>query len=713
MANLTNSGDGPLEVPGFGSIPLDFQLPPEARFAHGLLDYRHTPRLTKREMAMLRLMQRITEHSGWDCAVLDSDEAQLTQWYRDATEEGEGLDGHLISATTWAWCLAELRDKAEKWRETSRLLVFDSSSAVCQADVLLESQNESLKEGVQEEIKRLVPHPQPRHYYRVVDPSLYPLVYDQSRVLIHGGRASLHNLWESTGEPPSGALPPHPLDFLRHRPRRLERRPGQGGPESCWSHRFQWLPCEVQFIDDADTLNLRITSYVNNLHPGKHQNLYRHLERLIASSVPSWNEILFYGNTCGCRPPRILTYGCEIHDFQEEHRLFNVLRPWPHWQRQCDTYKEWEALRDTAREYIQGPEPLKWKQAQPLPDKPANLTDLLTPEEWDMPNHVHLVARFKRIRRAWFNHPEPGVSFSYEQWKQGQSTGHTIHAQRISKTPDPLHHDHRPVQLERQFREKGLQVVVEIAHIKLTPDNPIYTGESHFHTERLRNNRITATSLYVVKCKNLTTAHLAFEHEDKVHAAELEYQVPEALATVLDVDYWEWYKEKPPRALHAFGSVPLPEGRLVSWPNTYQSRQEPFRLVDPSQPGNLTLIKLRLVDPHYRICSTQNVPPQQDDWWAAAARQAARLDQRLPPELVLSVMDHVKDWPMSAAEAEGLRTKLQFEHERVRWAIDSCAGHHIVVEFPYDEQEARVISELEMGVKAYASYGGRLRPSGK
>ncbi|EAW12325.1 uncharacterized protein ACLA_062920 [Aspergillus clavatus NRRL 1] len=441
-------------------------------------------------------------------------------------------------------------------------------------------------------------------------------------------------------------------------------------------------------FNNADILDVRITSYVNNLHPGKHQKLYRHLERLIASSVPSWNEILFYGNTRGCRPPRILTYGCTIHDYQEEHRLFDVLRPWPCWQIQCDTSNEWETLRNTAREYVEGPEPPKWKQAESLPHKPVNLMDLLTPEEWDIPNHVHLIARFKRTRRAWFDHPEPGVSFSYKQWKQGECTGRAMHAQRISKYPDPLHHDHKPVRLEKQFREKGLQVVVEIARIELTPENPIYTGESDFHTEGLRNDRIAATSLYVVECKNLTTVRLAFEHEDKVHATELECPVPQALATVLDIDCWEWYEEKPPRALHAFRSVPLTEGRLLSWPNTYRSKQESFRLVDPSQPGNLTLIKLRLVDPHYGICSTQNVPPQQNDWWAAAARQAARLDQRLPLELVWPVMDQVKDWPMSAAEAESLRTKLQFEHERARRVIESCVGHHIVVNLSYDEEEA-------------------------
>ncbi|KAJ5958955.1 uncharacterized protein N7479_006105 [Penicillium vulpinum] len=81
MATLSNTGHGPLQVPEFGSIPLNFELAPEARFAHGLVEYRHAPRLIKREMAMLRPMLHITEQGGWDRTILDSDETKLAKWY--------------------------------------------------------------------------------------------------------------------------------------------------------------------------------------------------------------------------------------------------------------------------------------------------------------------------------------------------------------------------------------------------------------------------------------------------------------------------------------------------------------------------------------------------------------------------------------------------------------------------------------------------------
>ncbi|KAJ5372729.1 hypothetical protein N7517_004735 [Penicillium concentricum] len=688
MATLTNAGDGPLQVPGFGSIPLTFELPPEARFAHGLGEYRHSPRLTKREMAMLRLMQHITEQLGWDRTVLDSDETKLAQWYQDAVE---GTEGYLISTAAWNWCLAELRDKAEAWQVTGRLLVFDSSSAVCQADLPMKL---SLEE-IQKEVAQL--GPQQAHGYPLVDPSLYPLVYDRSHVLVHGGHGSLDNLWGIAREV-TKELPVYPVDQAERWPGAdAYWMPGKMGTENCWSNRFQWLPCEVQFSSMSsqtpnDGPDVRITSYVNNLHPDHHTRLYKHLEHVIAASVPSWNEILFYGNTRGRHPPRILTYGCQIHNYMEEHKLFKDLLWASTWADLFDTYEEWQELCAAAREYSIGPEPPKWKQADF--GWPTKLLEDMTPEQWDNPEHVRCLLESKRRRKAWFDHPEPGVSFSYEQWKQGQFTGRAIRPQRYGKFPDPLNHDHTAVRLEHTFKEDGLQVVVEINRIELTPEDPEYPGDTHFHTEGLRNDHIVATSLYAAEANNVTQARVAFEHEDKVHASELNCEeVPAALSTVLDVDSWETHEQPPPRALHTFGSVPITEGRLLSWPNTYRSKQESFRLRDPSQPGNMTLIKLRLVDPHYRVCSTRNVPPQQHDWWAPAARQAADLDNRLPPELVLSVMKQVDWWPMSTVEAQHLREELHGDHERARTAIDECVGHHFLIFPPYNPWRARQLAE--------------------
>jgi hypothetical protein len=482
--------------------------------------------------------------------------------------------------------------------------------------------------------------------------------------------------------------PAYPFDQLRRRPIHLGRQPGYGGPESCYSNRFQWLPCEIKFLSE-DPLDVGITSYINNLNPKNHQDLYGHLERLITCSIPSWNEVLFYGNTRGRHPPRILTYGCHIHNYMEDRKIFHEVERMLHWKAICNTWEEWQNRCDNVREYVSGPEPPTWQQAEPLPKLSPNLLDEIQPEQWEIPKFPSQIARFKRRRRAWFNHPEPSVSFSYEQWKDSKFTGRAILPQRVGEFPDPLHHLYIPVRLQETFRRDGLQVVIEISRIELTPEKPTYSGDTYFQTEGLRNDRIAATSLFVVEAQNVTPPRIAFEHEDKIHAIEFECKVPDTMATVLDVEKFELWEEKAPQALHTFGSIPLPEGRLLSWPNTFRSKRESFTLADPTQPGNLTVIKLRLVDPHYPICSTRNVPPQQHDWWATEAQQAAGLDKRLPSELVQLVMEQTDWWPISRADSGRLREELRRDHERKRKAVDECVGHHLVSYLPYDYHAAR------------------------
>lgn len=67
---LSNDGRGPVRVPGFGSLPVDVEQVAEERFAHGFGDWAQ-PRLTAREVAMLRLMNDLTDRPRWGVAVFD------------------------------------------------------------------------------------------------------------------------------------------------------------------------------------------------------------------------------------------------------------------------------------------------------------------------------------------------------------------------------------------------------------------------------------------------------------------------------------------------------------------------------------------------------------------------------------------------------------------------------------------------------------------
>ncbi|KAJ5191294.1 uncharacterized protein N7498_010279 [Penicillium cinerascens] len=150
--HLDNSGAGPLQVPGFGDVPLDYELKIGQSFAHGALpnfpylEGRAT-RLTLPEVFMLRLMERVTEIPNWEEDIFDND--VVAQWHADLLSDSkfsgqwdpaycdEGVDMDLVSLTTWNWCVAELRDKAMDFVVRRYILTLNSDSGVCKSDVFV------------------------------------------------------------------------------------------------------------------------------------------------------------------------------------------------------------------------------------------------------------------------------------------------------------------------------------------------------------------------------------------------------------------------------------------------------------------------------------------------------------------------------------------------------------------------------------------------
>ena len=88
----------------------------------------------------------------------------------------------------------------------------------------------------------------------------------------------------------------------------------------------------------------------------------------------------------------------------------------------------------------------------------------------------------------------------------------------------------------------------------------------------------------------------------------------------------------------------------------------PFKLEDPSRPGHRKLLALFQVDPHCRIISTANVPPQQKEWWSPNIRDNQRF-AKLPTEIADKIVENVEDFPISLEEAKELRLKLMEERK--------------------------------------------------
>ncbi|KAF5980952.1 hypothetical protein FBULB1_4973 [Fusarium bulbicola] len=70
--------------------------------------------------------------------------------------------------------------------------------------------------------------------------------------------------------------------------------------------------------------------------------------------------------------------------------------------------------------------------------------------------------------------------------------------------------------------------------------------------------------------------------------------------------------------IQSYGDVDTPEGHLLAFPNVSQHGISSFKLQDPTKSGHRHFFDLWLADPHRRIPSTANVPPQQKDWWTGS-----------------------------------------------------------------------------------------------
>lgn len=246
-----------------------------------------------------------------------------------------------------------------------------------------------------------------------------------------------------------------------------------------WSNRFQWLPANVGFDDDGKA---RFTSYINNLHPTKHAEIYPTIERLVDAALPAWNRCLKYyeprrgslqvAARAGYRSkPRFATPPyCEDDD--------------PSW---------WEPFNA---------EVLRASHFQLSPHERGNIAPCIEYERRDPP--------FPEQQEA---PSAPGVAISPNDIPQEDIDQERWMRIRDPVLPEPLDFeatDHACADdLRAKFRAAGLQVVVKMASIELTPEKPAFAAGG-WHIEGQLHERIVGTALYYVDSENVTPSHLSF-----------------------------------------------------------------------------------------------------------------------------------------------------------------------------------------------------------
>lgn len=206
--------------------------------------------------------------------------------------------------------------------------------------------------------------------------------------------------------------------------------------------------------------------------------------------------------------------------------------------------------------------------------------------------------------------------------------------------------------------------MVKATNIMLTPEKPEFEGRD-LELDGLLNDRICATAHYYYDCENVTNSYIGFRQ--KVDTAKLEARCrnyennPKARRRLYCAEHLFNLRDGHP-AVQDVGRVSIREGRLLAYPNIFLNKLSPVSLKDRSKPGHQKVLTLFLVDPHTRVLSTANVPPQRKDWWLDIL-SAGKVFQNLPDDLSPRMVNALDDWSIGIEEARLLRRRLIEERE--------------------------------------------------
>lgn len=364
---------------------------------------------------MLKSMNSITDKPGWKSKVrlsfgrleLTSDDVLSKIFDTSITEKWKArvLTRAMDFTPAMAdYCIDELKYKAELYRKTGAVSTFHGD--VVKGDNCIPVDlKRTFRTGITaiEDFsdRRTDWHPGSNEtVLDLVYPSLYPLTYGLTRI-IPDSILDLETCIMRSGHGETIPVPPATetvsASFKRW------------GPEQrLYSSKFQWLPCDVDISGESprlvncyfqlsNYLDLRaipisIVSYINNLHPQRHANLYSIIENIIGKVIPLWNQTL-----------------SPLRDFVYRRRI--ALSP---------------------NEYL-GKHSHRMKEAGDRFYFAEDFIDLTKP------GLIHIL--------------DAGVFTKPETLKD-------------------------PVNLKVDYGHRGIQVIVKLTNIHLTPENPKFSGEN-------------------------------------------------------------------------------------------------------------------------------------------------------------------------------------------------------------------------------------------
>ncbi|KAJ4324576.1 hypothetical protein N0V84_003855 [Fusarium piperis] len=639
-----------------------------------------------REVAMMIVMERLTDKPDWHIKVFD--DTITEKWieeglaipvrplYNEIARDGKPFQPSddpagsptiasrdrffavvldtILDRGCLEYCIKELRVKAEFFQRSGLIPTLDASSTVVKSDSFIDS---SLHDSLRAAFVKLIddhkdnPDWHPRTDDKVlnlVHPSLYPLVYGRTRVFEDEvvGVEDAIDKWAGKGE----VIPQQ-----EHR----KYYTGIGDVSinsSFWSTKYQWLPSNVELREDG---SVRFTSYINNLHPVKHRGVYGTIEKLIERALPAWDLCL------------------KLHLRRQHVEFKGAGRTEPRFPLPDDPDDDNEDNWSPPLRDIPTPPPRPKPEEAEVEESASNPA---SPDETDSDDPDYYTKEKGENGEIWYGtrreiawkkvrKPAQPKAPEFKAWKYGVEPGQSL-----------------------RERFDNLQIIVKMASIELTPEKP-NSPLGSWHVEGQMNEHIVATALYYLDSENVTPSHLQFRMQTSSYQEE-NFKVQQ--------DNFSWMQQvygtrlnlggfsRDSACLQNYGSVETKQGRLLAFPNVFHHRVSPFELKDKTKPGHRRFIALWLVDPLTRVINTGNVPPQQRDWWMENAfgnldggnaenvpqaiaqlvldktpnhpglEAAARKGAPLPAELMAMVRESVEEdtVPMSLEEAKEHRLKL-------------------------------------------------------
>eukprot|EP00854_Cymbomonas_tetramitiformis_P018945 gene18944-22638_t len=494
-----------------------------------------------------------------------NDPAVVAVWAREAAPV-------IAAECPWLFdfALAELRWKAAQWSAgPSRPSAVEGVFA---ADGLLsEQQLAALSRGAKQleslQADRPDWHPGSNKTVRdLVHPSLYcfrrgvTAEREAARPLYEMRRLDDWDGFFGGGTPISRSSPVAPTErFLRSDEWRLHRGFFFGSERG-----LVWLPAEFDVAEDGAT---RIASYINNLHPRQFPQLYAIIEDAFSAALPLLNDALTAAlarnETVSCGKMRAVVPAAHVPQM-------------PH-------YRRMQIAHDTH-----------------TGKEGATYIPYTCPE--------------------WVNSKGESTEHHYDSDDDDDDVagGRPQLLYPVTPAAADFVAPSAPADVV-DLRGRRLQVIVKMANIELTPEQPEYPGGA-WHVEGMKDEGIVASAIYYYSEKNVTPSRLAF----RVAVDDPPYEQGDNQGVA---EIYGMYSEEPLCQIR--GACTTLEGRCLAWANTLQHQVQPFRLMDPSVGGFRKILCFFLVNPRQRINSTANCPPQQLEWLKMELRMIFRLPSHL------------------------------------------------------------------------------------